>query len=90
LLYYNYCYNIGLAGLKMHKLKLTQIGNSVGLILPKEVLAKLRLEKGDLVYLTDSAGTLTITPNDPPFEEQLDIGREFMREYRDTFNALAK
>ncbi|MEI8236462.1 MAG: AbrB/MazE/SpoVT family DNA-binding domain-containing protein [Methylococcaceae bacterium] len=74
----------------MHKLKLTQIGNSVGLILPKEVLAKLRLEKGDLVYLTDSAGTLTITPNDPPFEEQLDIGREFMREYRDTFNALAK
>jgi putative addiction module antidote len=74
----------------MHKLKLTQIGNSVGLILPKEVLAKLRLEKGDLVYLTDSADTLTITPNDPPFEEQLDIGREFMREYRDTFNALAK
>ncbi len=74
----------------MHTLKLTKIGNSVGLILPKEVLARLKLEKGDTVFLTDAPGAVTITPHNPNFKEQLDIGREFMREYRDTFNELAK
>lgn len=74
----------------MQALKLTQIGNSVGLILPKEVLARLKLEKGDTVYLTDAPGAVTITPHDPTFEQQLELGREFMREYRDTFHALAK
>jgi putative addiction module antidote len=74
----------------MQGIKLTQIGNSVGMILPKEVLARLKLEKGDTVYLTDTPGGVAITPHDPSFEEQLDIGRQFMREYRDTFNALAK
>lgn len=74
----------------MHVLKLTQIGNSVGLILPKEVLNRLKLEKGDTVFLTDAPGSVTITPFDPNFDEQLEIGCEFMREYRDTFNALAK
>ncbi|EEF23778.1 conserved hypothetical protein [Ricinus communis] len=74
----------------MQALKLTQIGNSVGLILPKETLSRLKLEKGDTVYLTDAPGGVTLTPHDPTFEEQLELGREFMREYRDTFNALAK
>jgi putative addiction module antidote len=74
----------------MHALKLTQIGNSVGVILPKEVLARLKLEKGDTVYLTDAPGAVTMSPHDPAFESQLEAGREFMREYRDTFNALAK
>jgi putative addiction module antidote len=71
-------------------LKLTQIGNSVGVILPKEVLARLKLEKGDTVHLTDAPGAVTITPFDPALEEQLALGREFMREYRDTFHQLAK
>ncbi|MEQ1488646.1 MAG: AbrB/MazE/SpoVT family DNA-binding domain-containing protein [Methylotenera sp.] len=74
----------------MHTLKLTKIGNSLGLILPKEVLARLKLEKGDTVFLTDAPGAATITPHDPSFIDQLEIGREFMREYRDTFNELAK
>lgn len=74
----------------MQTLKRTQIGTSVGLILPKEVLARLKLEKGDTVFLTDAPGGETITPHDPTFEEQLELGREFMREYRDTFYALAK
>jgi putative addiction module antidote len=74
----------------MHSLKLTQIGNSVGVILPKEVLARLKLEKGDTVYITETPGGFALTPFDPAFEEQLALGREFMREYRDTFRALAK
>ena len=74
----------------MQTLKLTQIGNSVGVILPKEVLARLKLAKGDTVYVTDMPGGVALTPYDPSFEEQLELGREFMREYKDTFRALAK
>ena len=74
----------------MHALKLTQIGNSVGVILPKDVLARLKLEKGDTVYVTETPDGFALTPLDPAFEQQLEIGRAFMREYRDTFRALAK
>ena len=74
----------------MTTLKLTQIGNSVGVILPKEVLARLKVEKGDTLFLTEAANGVTLTPYDPSLEEQLKLGREFMREYRDTFHQLAK
>lgn len=74
----------------MTALKLTQIGNSIGLILPKEVLARLKLEKGDTVFVTDAANGVLLTPYDPALAEQLEAGREFMREYRDTFHQLAK
>ena len=74
----------------MHTLKLTQIGNSVGVILPKEVLARLKVEKGDTLYISEMPGGVALTPYDPAFEDQLALGREFMREYRDTFRALAK
>jgi putative addiction module antidote len=71
-------------------LKLTQIGNSVGVILPKEALAKLRLEKGQSVFLTETPDGYALTPYDPKLEEQIQAGREFMREFRDTFHQLAK
>ena len=74
----------------MHTLKLTQIGNSVGVILPKEVLAKLKLEKGQSIFITETPEGYAITPYDPAVEEQLNEGRDFMREYRDTFHQLAK
>ena len=74
----------------MHTLKLTQIGNSVGVILPKEVLGKLKLEKGDSVFITETPDGYAITPYNPAVEEQLQAGRDFMREYRDTFHQLAK
>jgi putative addiction module antidote len=74
----------------MHTLKLTQIGNSVGVILPKEVLARLKLEKGDAVFMTETPEGFALTPYDPALEEQLTAGREFMREFRDTFHQLAK
>lgn len=74
----------------MHALKLTQIGNSVGVILPKEVLARLKLEKGDTVFITESPEGLTVTPFNPEVAEQVEAGRAFMREYRDTFHELAK
>ncbi len=74
----------------MTALKLTQIGNSVGVILPKEVLARLKVEKGDTLFVTDAPNGVTLTPYDPELDEQLQAGREFMREYRDTFHQLAK
>ncbi len=74
----------------MTALKLTQIGNSVGVILPKELLAKLKLEKGDTVFVTEAANGVNLSPYDPNLEDELALGREFMREYRDTFHQLAK
>ena len=74
----------------MHMLKLTQIGNSVGVILPREALARLRLEKGQSVFLTETPDGYALTPYDPELEEQIQAGREFMREFRDTFHQLAK
>jgi len=74
----------------MAALKLTQIGNSVGVILPKEILARLKLEKGDTVFVTEASNGINLTPFDPALEQQLELGREFMREFRDTFHQLAK
>lgn len=74
----------------MSALKLTQIGNSLGVILPKEVLARLKVVKGDTIFLTEAANGLTLTPYDPQLEAQLKLGREFMHEFRDTFHQLAK
>ena len=74
----------------MFTLKLTQIGNSVGVILPKEMLRRLKLEKGSSVFVTETPAGYVLTPYDPALAEQIEAGREFMREYRDTFHQLAK
>lgn len=74
----------------MQALKLSQIGNSFGVILPKEVVARLKVQKGDTLFLTESPEGYVITPYDPALAEQLEAGREFMREFRDTFHQLAK
>jgi putative addiction module antidote len=74
----------------MHALKLTQIGNSIGVILPKEALSRLKLSKGESVFLTETPDGYTLTPYDPALEEEIQAGREFMRDFRDTFHQLAK
>ena len=72
------------------KLKLREIGTSVGVILPEEVLARLELGKGDELILTEAPDGYRLTRFDPAVEEQVEHGREFMKEYRETFRALAK
>jgi hypothetical protein len=52
-----------------------QIGNSVGLILSKDVLARLKPEKGETVFVTDAANGVMLTPYDPSLDQQLEIGR---------------
>jgi putative addiction module antidote len=71
-------------------LKVTQIGNSLGVILPKEAVAALKVGKGDMLILSEAPGGFRITPYDPEVARQLEAGREFMKEYRDTLRALAK
>lgn len=74
----------------MLKLKLTSIGNSVGVVLPKEALDKLRLEKGDRVFLTESPEGFRLTPYDPEFEKQMTMARKIMNKRRDVLHELAK
>ena len=75
----------------MHfKLKLIQIGNSVGVTLPKEMLAAMKLDKGDTVTATPAPDGFRLTPYDVDIDKQVEEGRAFMREYRDTLRALAK
>ena len=74
----------------MSALKLTQIGNSVSIILPKEILARLKLEKGDTVYLTDNPDGVTLSPNDPEFETQINAARGIMKKRRAVLRELAK
>ena len=74
----------------MTTLKLTQIGNSVGVILPKEVLARLKLEKGDTLFLTDASGGVMLTPYSPMFESQMTAARTVMKRRRQVLRELAK
>jgi putative addiction module antidote len=75
----------------MHfSLKIIQIGNSLGATFPKEMLADLKLEKGDTVTATPAPDGYRLTPYDPEVARQVEAGREVMREYRDTLRALAK
>lgn len=74
----------------MHAMKLTQIGNSIGLILPKEILARLKLEKGDTVFVTETPEGVAITPYDPQFADQMDAARAVMKKRRAVLHELAK
>jgi len=74
----------------MSALKLTQIGNSVGVILPKETLARLNLGKGDSLFLSDSANGINLSPYDPVFDAQMTEARRIMKKRRDVLRELAK
>jgi putative addiction module antidote len=74
----------------MTALKLTQIGNSVGVILPKEVLARLKLEKGDTLYLTDAIDGVKLSPYSAEFETQMAAARRIMKKRRSVLRELAK
>ncbi len=70
--------------------KLISIGTSTGAIFSKEMLARLKVKKGDTLFTVETPEGVLLTPYDPEVQRQLEAGREFMREYRDTFRALAK
>ena len=74
----------------MNNLKITQIGNSLGVILPKEFLAKMKLEKGDELFVTENPNGLTITPHNLEFELQMEVARKIMKDNRAVLRELAK
>ena len=74
----------------MIKLKVTQVGNSLGVVLPKEALARLKLEKGDDVFLTEAPDGFRLTPHGDDVEDQLTRARKIMKKRRTVLRALAK
>lgn len=71
-------------------LKIIDIGNSQGVILPRETLARLNVRKGDLLYLTEGPNGIQLAPYDEEFAAQMEAAREIMRENRAVLRELAK
>ena len=74
----------------MPKLKITTVGASAGIILNKEVMARLKVKKGDLLYLTEAPDGYRLTPYDPDFERQMVLAEEIMHDDRDILKALSR
>lgn len=72
----------------MHPLKLVQIGDSLGVALPLEVLSKLRSGADKFIFPSETTQSLVLSSHDPGIQEQLKAGREFIRDYRDALHML--
>lgn len=72
------------------KLKVTRIGNSNGVVLPKEAMARLKIEAGDTIFLTEAPGGYRIVNYDPDFEATMEAARKVMRKRRTLLRSLAK
>jgi putative addiction module antidote len=74
----------------MKKLKVRRIGNSYGVILPKEILERLQVRDGDAVYATPTPDGVQLSGGDPDFQAAMEHFEEFSRRYRDALRELAK
>lgn len=75
----------------MLSFKVTTVGASAGLILTKEAMARLKVRKGDTIYLTEAPdGSYRLTPYDPDFERQMKLAEDIMHQDREILRALAK
>jgi putative addiction module antidote len=70
--------------------KITKIGNSAGIILPKELLARLRAEVGDSLFVSEAPDGVRLTASDPGFAAKMELAEQIMREDRDILRVLAK
>ena len=73
-----------------NKLKVTTVGSSVGIVLPKDILARLRVEKGDTLYAVETPNGIELTAYDEEFAEQMSVAERVMREDRDALRKLAE
>lgn len=74
----------------MTTLKITTIGNSVGIVLPRELLERLRVKKGDALYALETPQGIELTAYDPEFGTQMDAAERVMREDRDALKKLGE
>ncbi|KAF1690077.1 AbrB/MazE/SpoVT family DNA-binding domain-containing protein [Pseudoxanthomonas koreensis] len=72
------------------KLKITTIGNSAGVILPKELLARLRVDKGDELFALETPDGIRLTTYDPVLAAQMEVAEQVMRDHRDLLRKLAQ
>jgi putative addiction module antidote len=72
------------------QVKVTTVGNSVGIVLPKETLARLNVKKGDTLYITETPDGVQLTPYDEKFVRVMEAANQIMRENRDVLRKLAK
>jgi len=72
------------------ELKLRKVGNSVAMIVPKNVRQKMGVKEGDVVYLTETPDGYRISPYDPEFSKQMELAREIQAKHRDALHELAK
>jgi putative addiction module antidote len=70
--------------------KIIAIGNSAGIILPKEILTKLDARKGDTLYLNETPSGFQISPYDKEFSAKMEVAEDIIRRYRDAFKKLAE
>ena len=70
--------------------KIIKVGNSSGVILPKELLADLNVDRGDTLSVSRTPDGITLRPADPEFDAQMEIARKVMRKYRHALRELAK
>ena len=71
------------------KIKITTVGNSAGVILPKELLARLRLAKGNMLYATELPDGVKLSPFDPKLAKQMEVAEKVMRKRRTLLRKLA-
>ena len=71
-------------------LKITKVGNSAAIILPKDVLTRLRVSQGDTIYATEAPDGIRLTAANPDFAAQMAVVEQIMREDRDILRALAQ
>jgi len=83
----NECYN---RYFEMLKVKVTQVGNSMGILLPKEALNRLNTTKGDTLYLIEGPEGYTLTPYNQDFDEQITAAKKVMKNYRNALRKLGK
>jgi putative addiction module antidote len=74
----------------MKTIKLITVGSSTGIVLPKEVLERLRVSKGDVLHLVETPNGVELTPYDPEFDAQLAVAEEVMRADRTVLKKLAE
>jgi putative addiction module antidote len=74
----------------MPKLKVTNVGASAGIILNKEVMARLKVKKGDSLYLTEAPDGYRLTPYNPDFERQIELAGDIMHDDREILKALSR
>jgi putative addiction module antidote len=77
-------------GKEMSVLKVTTVGNSVGVILPKELLERLRVGRGDSLYVIETKNGIELTAYNPEFAQQVEVAERVMREDRDALKKLAE